>query len=196
MKKILTLALIAAAPCFAQASIIFSDNFNGNPYGLSTVPDGWTVTDGTVDVVGPISWATLCNGGTGNVCIDLDGSTQNAGILSKSFNLTAGVNYTATFDMAGNQRGGSDTVTIQFGTASLAFSPLLSTSPWTTYTLNFTPTSTASYSLTFNNAGGDNIGAVIDNVSITAVPEPETLAMLLAGLGLIGSVVRRKAKAA
>ncbi len=33
---------------------------------------------------------------------------------------------------------------------------------------------------------------VIDNVLITAVPEPSTYAMLLAGLGLLGYSARRK----
>lgn len=37
---------------------------------------------------------------------------------------------------------------------------------------------------------GDNTGSIAVNVS--AVPEPETFAMLLAGLGLIGLVKRRK----
>jgi hypothetical protein len=34
-------------------------------------------------------------------------------------------------------------------------------------------------------------GVAIDNIT-TAVPEPETLTLLLAGLGLVGAVVRRK----
>jgi hypothetical protein len=32
----------------------------------------------------------------------------------------------------------------------------------------------------------------LDNISVTAVPEPETIAMLLAGLGLVGTAVRRR----
>jgi hypothetical protein len=32
----------------------------------------------------------------------------------------------------------------------------------------------------------------LDNISVTAVPEPETIAMLLAGLGVIGATVRRR----
>ena len=35
-------------------------------------------------------------------------------------------------------------------------------------------------------------GASLDNVSVTAVPEVETYAMLLAGLGLMGTIVRRR----
>ena len=34
--------------------------------------------------------------------------------------------------------------------------------------------------------------ASIDNVSVTAVPEPEAFALMLAGLGLLGGVVRRR----
>lgn len=32
----------------------------------------------------------------------------------------------------------------------------------------------------------------IDNIAVTAVPEPEAIAMLLAGLGLVGSIARRR----
>jgi len=39
----------------------------------------------------------------------------------------------------------------------------------------------------------DGMGTSLDNVSLTtAVPEPETYAMLLAGLGLVGVVARRR----
>jgi hypothetical protein len=40
--------------------------------------------------------------------------------------------------------------------------------------------------------GGDNFGALLDNVSVSAVPAPETYAMLLAGLGLVSFMARRK----
>lgn len=39
---------------------------------------------------------------------------------------------------------------------------------------------------------GDNLNSIA--VQVTAVPEPETFAMLLAGLGLIGTMVRRRSK--
>jgi hypothetical protein len=43
--------------------------------------------------------------------------------------------------------------------------------------------------------GGDNVGALLDNVSVSAVPEPEIYAMLLAGLGLMGVMSRRRKSA-
>jgi len=49
------------------------------------------------------------------------------------------------------------------------------------------------YTLTFGAEGYSNsYGGSLDNVSVTAVPEAETYAMMLAGLGLMGSIVRRR----
>lgn len=196
MKKALVIATLAAVSAASQAATVFSDDFEGNAYGLNAVPTGWTVTNGTVDIIGPLFF-NLCGAGNGK-CIDLDGSSSDAGILSKSLNLTAGVQYTASFQLAGNQRGGltdTGTVAFGFGGTNLNYS-LTSAQAFSTYQLVFTPGSTGFYSLSFANAGGDNVGALLDNVSVTAVPEPETYAMLLAGLGLMGAVVRRKSKAA
>lgn len=198
MKKALLIATLATFGAASQAATVFSDNFDANSYGLNAVPTGWTVTNGTVDIIGP-AFFNLCGAGQGK-CIDLDGSTGDAGILSKSLNLTAGVQYTATFELAGNQRGGSDTGTVSFGglsfgSQSIAYA-LAATDAFASYQLVFTPGTTGAYDLSFSNAGGDNVGALLDNVSVSAVPEPETLAMLLAGLGLIGTVARRKSKAA
>ncbi|MBK9347554.1 MAG: PEP-CTERM sorting domain-containing protein [Burkholderiales bacterium] len=41
----------------------------------------------------------------------------------------------------------------------------------------------------FASAGGASYGG---NIGVTAVPEPETYAMLLAGLGLMGAIARRR----
>lgn len=193
MKKALVLGVLAASCAAAQAATIFSDDFDANALALNAVPIGWTVTDGTVDIIGP-TFFSLCASGQGK-CIDLDGSTGNAGVLSKAFNLTAGVQYTASFDLAGNQRGGSDTGVVTFGTQSLNFN-LASNAAFSTQQLVFTPISTGAYTLSFSNFGGDNVGALLDNVSVTAVPEPEIYAMVLAGLGLLGAVKRRKQQSA
>lgn len=201
MNKLKTLA-IAAALCAANvsahaASVVFEDNFNANVAALNGTPAGWSVTDGTVDIVGPGDrWGWLC-AGSNNTCIDLDGSSNNAGILSKSISVTAGQTYTLSFDLAGNQRNhpipsSVDDVTVTFGSASQTLAGIVSAAPWQTHSLSFTAATSGSVSLSFANAGGDNGGAVLDNVRVTAVPEPETYAMLLAGLSLVGALARRK----
>lgn len=58
---------------------------------------------------------------------------------------------------------------------------------------NFNGTAAASGTLKlfyFDSNNGDNSGSIL--AQVTAVPEPETFAMLLAGLGLMGAVARRR----
>jgi hypothetical protein len=50
--------------------------------------------------------------------------------------------------------------------------------------------------LDFASSSGPNVGAVftLENLAVTAVPEPETYALLLAGLALLGFAARRRKK--
>jgi len=85
---------------------------------------------------------------------------------------------------------------VNFGTALASFT-LLSADPLGLRSLAFTPGSSGSYLLSFANAGGDNLGAILDNVVVStpAIPEPETYALMLAGLGAVGYAARRRKQA-
>jgi hypothetical protein len=65
---------------------------------------------------------------------------------------------------------------------------------WKQFTLNnFKLDDSGSTRLTFSALGKeDTYGGSLDNVVVTAVPEAETYAMMLAGLGLMGTIVRRR----
>jgi hypothetical protein len=147
------------------------------------------VTDGTVDTVGPGYFPTLCRG-TGT-CIDLDGSTSNAGVLSMTLSLLAGVEYTAWYDLAGSNRSGSEIVDVSFG-ASTATHTLASADAYTTWSLGFSPVASGNYLLSFANRGGNNVGAILDDVSVSAVPEPSTTALAVAGLLAVAGMARRR----
>jgi hypothetical protein len=64
---------------------------------------------------------------------------------------------------------------------------------WTKYTLDFiaaASTTTVRFAAT---GTSDSYGGSLDNVALVPVPEPSDWSMLLAGLGLLGWVSRRKA---
>lgn len=193
MKKLMLATTLAVMPCFSQAAVVFSDNFNTDVLAINqtTFVGGWSVTGtGTVDLIGNPNFFDLLPGN--GRYVDLDGSTGDAGGFDKQLGLAAATNYTLSFDLAGSQRGGSETVNVIFGTASQTFT-LNSTDPFATHTLSFTTNGNANYQIFFKNAGGDNVGALLDNVKVTsAVPEPESYAMMLAGLGLMGLMSRRR----
>ena len=71
-------------------------------------------------------------------------------------------------------------------------------SGWKTF--SFTPNGNFVGSITFFAANkGDTVNVsqfAVDNLQIAAVPEPETYAMFLAGLGIMGAVARRRSKKA
>jgi len=195
-KTMLNTALVAAmlSMGYAQASTELVTNggfesYIGSFTGYQRVGagdpsiTGWTVSDASVDLINNGQYGAI----TGT-SIDMLG-TPGPGALSQSLNTVAGKNYTLTFDLSRNP-GDSSALYVSLGGA--AAHSYTGTSTVTPYTLNFTATSAATV-LKFESAASGYSGAVIDNVSVmAAVPEPETYGMLLAGLGLIGFMARRR----
>lgn len=131
--------------------------------------------------------------------IDLDGSTGSgnnpAGQLTSVASFGPG-SYTITFDLAGNQRGAASQETVvSLGGFSQAFT-LASGVGFTTHSITFT-TLTGGH-LKFTETGpSDQQGNLLDNVVLTAVPEPSTWAMMILGFFGVGFVAyRRKSGAA
>ena len=183
----------------SQAAVVFSDDFNSTAQGLNqAVFANWTVTQGSVDVIGDGGPYAFLPVGNGNY-VDLNGSTGQPGQLTTNMTFGAGT-YVVSFDLAGSQGGvgsidpTSKTTQIAFSiggaTQSLTLNPL---SPLTTYSFTFTTTAPGQLSFTDLSGGNNNIGNLLDNVSVSAVPEPSTWAMMILGffgLGFMG--YRRK----
>lgn len=192
----------------AQAAPIFYDDFNSNlpsaPNATNVVPDGWTVTAGTgsVDLLRADNvWGIKCADDTSG-CVDLDGTTGQAGLLSNgNFALQAGQQYQLTAMVSGNQRN-SNPDSLFFGLLNASNSSILASnivlnvtgSTFSTVSLLFTATSNVSARIFFQATGGDNVGPILDNVSLAAVPLPPAGWLLLSGL--IGLVAVRRRGAA
>lgn len=198
MKKILLASTLLVASFSVSASVVtltsLNDNFDSITSSVLNIPSSglanWNVENGTVDAVVQPDFGLTCSGGSGT-CIDLDGSTGDAGDLVSTYGFSAG-QYSLSFDLSGNQRSGAnDSLLVTFGDYSQLFN-LASTAAWQTILVSLVNVSDGDQ-LSFSHAGGDNVGIMLDNVSVSAVPIPAAAFLFApALLGFMG--LRRKAK--
>lgn len=171
------------------ASASFVDSFDTEHGGTGT-PNysgfaNWTVSTGTVDLLGP-GYVDLLPGH--GLYIDLDGTAGGAGrFTSRAIDLQPGL-YELSFDLAGSQRGDTNTVTVALlGTAWTTSITLVSSAALTTYSSGVIAiASPTTVQIQFQNSGNDNKGALLDNVQL--VPAPGALALV----ALAGFCARRR----
>ena len=130
----------------------------------------------------------------------LELNTDRLTSISQTISTTAGSSYLLSFaysgrpDAAGNA---SSLMNVYWGNTLLTTSPLVGTTTPTWQ--NFSQTVSAlgaSTVLRFESVGptsATSYGSYVDNVSlsVSAVPEPHTYAMMLLGLGLMGFIAAR-----
>jgi choice-of-anchor C domain-containing protein len=200
-KKSLRLAVaaaaIAAAPtlAFATTNLVADGDFS-NPYSPSytTYSGGssigpWSVTGVNVDLIGGYWQAPNNVAGTGSV--DLDGT--NPGGISQTLGLIAGKTYSLSFYLSGNPYGldPTKTVDVSVGGFSQNFTYVTGSNSagnmlYAFEQVWFVAGAANTLSFTSLDASYSTTGPVVGGVSVTAVPEPSTWAMMLLGFGGLG----------
>ena len=156
--------------------------------GDSTTITGWTV-GGPGDGV---DWLTppIYGADTGNHTLDLQHLTSSS--ISTTIATTVGAKYTVSFvASASTVVGTSAEGLLSAGSLtnqafSIARSASTGAPTWTPLSYQFTATG-SSTTVKFTGTGDQiwHYGPVLDSVSVTAVPEPATDALMGAGLGIV-----------
>jgi hypothetical protein len=196
------LLLACASTAGAQAATLLSENFAAASGGLYSGAIGGTlfsVTLGSIDIVGlPSGSPFSCVHNPGGNCLDLVGNTGTGAIASvPTFNLLAGMTYTVSFGalLQGFAPGDPTTTSYRVSLGSFA-SNLAVNSAGANVSLNFTALANeTAVRLRFETLAAPNSvhGAVLDNIVLSAVPEPGTWALMLAGMGSVLLLARRRA---
>lgn len=209
LRYLLAAAAIVLVPASASAQVTnggFELPVIAGPCCNTVPPDplpGWVATPNVNVVVG-----TFNNTGSpgpnlayeGNQYLDLVGQGGTGSITQALIPTTPGQQYALTFAYSHN-------LFTQIASASASFSidTLLGTIThntgtntnldWQIFSGTFFATGTSA-TLNFTNlTGGVNEGIFLDAVTLAAVPEPATWAMMLIGFGAIGFAMRRGRKA-
>jgi hypothetical protein len=199
---------LAAAATGAQAAnnLLANGGFENTGFGGTTsyynvgpagadhaVPSdfGWSVGNGNVDIVSYVTYGPApANGGAYGLDLVGYGST---GQISQTIGTVAGRTYNVSFDYSSNPgiSGPAADVLVNGG----AIGSVTGSSGWQTYTGSFLGTGSPMTFALNETLGANNAGVFLDNVSVTAIPEPATWAMMLIGFGGLGAAMRSQRKA-
>ncbi len=184
--KLLVTLFLCAASTFANADVInINAYYNGGPLdgGAFNNPVLYTVNAGTYQIarVGTETAGASYNAwnawGRVSAC-DAQGMCNNGNGWINNFQYDTGagstINWLGPFD--------------RWATPELALNQARGVQ---VCTRTFTEQTTLRFYIS-DSHHWDNLGGI--SVSITPVPEPETYAMMLAGLGLLGFMARRRKK--
>ncbi len=204
-----TLSLFAASSAFASTNLVTNGSFedlsgslNHGSWGEFTSLSGWTIASASKTSVFEIQQASEYSHVSGfNTHYDgtyyLELNSNNLGAITQTLSTTAGQTYTLSFGYA-DRSGSKNASSMDIYWNGTQLKPInTGDTNWKTYSYTVTATG-ASTALTFVSTGpvkDVTMGSYLDGVSVTAVPEPESYAMLLAGLGVMATIARRRSKA-
>jgi hypothetical protein len=199
VKKTLTLfvvfCMLSLCTGSTKAALIFFDDFDSYTAEYNWSGGGnWTVSDGSVDLIGEgTSWDLLPGNG---LYLDMDGSTNDAGKITSIDILLMPGDYRVFLDGAGNQRGGGDdTILLEVAGLYSTIGTLSEDAPFTQGYGYFSVAVPTLTNIIIEGVGGDNVGLLVDNVgieSIGIIPTPGAVLLGSIGVGIVGWLRRRR----
>ncbi|KHA79560.1 hypothetical protein NC77_05065 [Janthinobacterium lividum] len=189
---VLTSAAFASTPVLSNGG--FENNSVGGGYVYGNVAPGWSFTGGAGVSASYTAWNGVAQEGNAFAFL------QNTASISQSFVSSGAADYSFAFNLAlrpGYDQGQAVTVSLD---GSLLGQYAVTSTGWTSFNVNALNIGAGSHTLSFAGINPNNAhdtSAFLDGVSmnVSAVPEPGTYAMLLAGLGLLGFMARRRKSA-
>jgi len=194
MKRIALLLLLATLPTLANANLLVNGSFEADAQAAGT----WNIYPSLTGWTG-LNNIELRNNVAGQASdgvnfVELDTNSNNS--MYQSISTVLGQVYTLSFDYSGREGVVANSNPIkafwgsEFLTQAKSSGVGNSGNNWTNLTFEVIGTG-GIVNLKFSAVGtSDSFGGSLDNVILTAVPEPSTYGMMLAGLALIGFTAR------
>lgn len=198
LTKLMTivLGLMVGLPSVMAANLVVNGDFEGYGGGYTVSGqglNGWTVVGANaadqVFVFGPTPGF-----GPQTDALDLSGFSDNVGQgVEQTVSTLAGTTYRLSFDYWTGSNVIPSSIDVFVNGVQIVDEL---TSGLDIFPRSYSYTFTATGATTLRFLSGDLVVANdIDNVSVSAIPEPETYALLLAGLGVLGFAARRRKQA-
>ena len=205
-------ALFSTLSAFASGNLVVDGSFEdqalaANTWNVYSSINGWTATTGSIEVRNAVAGTAQ----DGVNFVELDANFNS--VMQQTLATVAGQAYTLSFWYSSRPvsayNGAFPGNTVPAGSNGLDFnvgagdvSVYLADenddpdNNWALYTTTFTATG-ASTTLSFTATGtSDSYGTSLDNVMLTAVPEPGQVSLMAAGLLIMAGLAHRRQRRA
>ncbi len=170
--------------------------FTTIPTDDTTSITGWRVLSDGVDYIG-----SLWEASDGSRSLDLS-ALSSGGVSQQITGFEVGKRYRITFDLSGNPDGGEGIRTLVMsatGGEAVLYEYVVGPENsagnmlYQTLTYDFVASNTMQ-GVQFRSLENSSFGVVLDNVSISLIPEPATWGLMVVGFAMTGALVRRRAR--